>query len=103
MVSDISGTEGGRDVTKGKLSKREKAALTVAAKEIAVYGGWSCIEVRRAGGCGLRDMYAWFYDKHPEFGWGISAGPYPDKTQDGWRILLILLFREVGLNGIGEE
>lgn len=97
------------------MTKRERNTLLKAAK-LQHKGGslYSCCNIQRAGrvnGLGflLSDKYSSFY--YPsikpciyidKYGAWANDNSYSDSGKRKYRILMILLFREVGLKGIGE-
>lgn len=79
------------------MTRKEKKALLDAAELIATeceYFSCSAIGFR---GNPLRRDYGRFYDKKDCDGWGVGMS----REDTFRRILLILWFREVGLEGIG--
>jgi hypothetical protein len=80
------------------MTRKEKKALLDAAELIATYKSrYSCCAINEAeGALDLSCKYSAFYGQRGAF-W--EFGDCGDRV--GCRILLVLLFREVGLKGIG--
>lgn len=88
------------------MTHKEKQLLLDAAELIAtrrrqyscfaIFLSFNSDEICRSR---LRDKYAKFYDKNPLEYWGINDEDW--REAQNLRILMLLWFREVGLEGIG--
>ena len=84
-----------------KLTKRDKQILLDAAQLIAtgkVRCSCDAVAFAEVGHCGdtqLKIEYGCFYEKEPYMFWGLST-----ERKDSRRILMLLLFREVGLENV---
>lgn len=82
-----------------KLTKTERAQVLKAAEFIADCGGFSCIQLRRAGASiELRNKYADMFrgGEHRASAWLVcrTLDLSPDECKE-LRVLLLLLFLEV--------
>jgi hypothetical protein len=83
------------------MTKEDKATLLKAAK--LIFSGkesWSCRAIYHLDNPKLSDNYAHFYNRSPNDSWDLMEQEPDDKDRIGWRIMLLLWFREVGLEGI---
>lgn len=91
-----------------KLTRREKEVLLKAARILEKDGhGYSCVAIEEALQSNspyysrLVNQYSEFYRKEPNGGNWFLLEEEPDAdARTGWRILLLLWFREVGPDGI---
>jgi hypothetical protein len=93
------------------MTKRNKAKLLKAADVVLVKGcKMSCNAVAQADGyvcyssSPLCKEYTQFYNRYKSHGpfWAYGYTTLIDKKRQEHRAMLILWFREVGLEGIGE-
>lgn len=80
-----------------KLTREEKDRLLNAAELIATgRSRFSCDAVLNSGSFSLLSKYESFYEKIDVCFWGVDSDVWPHEARNR-RILMILLFREVGL------